>query len=125
MPPTPCLFDEPESRRLLSIGEDLIESLEASERWSAESCDQLRGTLVRLRCCGWHSLRARCPDACALAARSPLRGKQSSRSASPRTLAMDDVRAYQPMLGALSQRPGERASGTVLAVGFPELRIPR
>ena len=36
------LFGEPENRRLLRSAEDLIESLEASERWSAESCDQLR-----------------------------------------------------------------------------------
>jgi hypothetical protein len=36
------LFGEPESRRLLRSAENLIESLETSERWSAESCDQLR-----------------------------------------------------------------------------------
>ncbi len=36
------LFGEPESRRLLPLAEDVIESLETSERWSAESCDQLR-----------------------------------------------------------------------------------
>lgn len=36
------LFGEPESRRLLRSAEDLIESLETSERWSAERCDQLR-----------------------------------------------------------------------------------
>jgi hypothetical protein len=36
------LFGEPESRRLLRSAEELIESLETSERWSAESCDQLR-----------------------------------------------------------------------------------
>jgi hypothetical protein len=36
------LFGEPENRRLLRSAEDLIESLETSERWSAESCDQLR-----------------------------------------------------------------------------------
>jgi hypothetical protein len=36
------LFGEPESRRLLRSAEELIESLEASGRWSAESCDQLR-----------------------------------------------------------------------------------
>jgi hypothetical protein len=36
------LFAEPESRRLLRSAEDVIESLEASERWTAESCDQLR-----------------------------------------------------------------------------------
>ena len=35
------LFDEPENRRLLRSAEDVIESLETSERWSAESCDQL------------------------------------------------------------------------------------
>jgi hypothetical protein len=36
------LFGEPEGRRLLRAAEELIESLETSERWSAESCDQLR-----------------------------------------------------------------------------------
>jgi hypothetical protein len=36
------LFAEPENRRLLRSAEELIESLEASERWSAEGCDQLR-----------------------------------------------------------------------------------
>jgi hypothetical protein len=36
------LFGEPENRRLLRLAEDVIESLETSERWSAESCDQLR-----------------------------------------------------------------------------------
>jgi hypothetical protein len=36
------LFAEPENRRLLRSAEELIESLEASERWSAETCDQLR-----------------------------------------------------------------------------------
>jgi hypothetical protein len=36
------LFGEPENRRLLRAAEELIESLETSERWSAESCDQLR-----------------------------------------------------------------------------------
>jgi hypothetical protein len=36
------LFGEPDNRRLLRTAENLIESLEASERWSAESCDQLR-----------------------------------------------------------------------------------
>ncbi len=36
------LFGEPENRRLLRTAEELIESLETSERWSAESCDQLR-----------------------------------------------------------------------------------
>ena len=36
------LFDEPENRRLLRSAEDVIESLETGERWSAESCDQLR-----------------------------------------------------------------------------------
>jgi hypothetical protein len=36
------LFGEPENRRLLRSAEGVIESLEASERWSAESCDQLR-----------------------------------------------------------------------------------
>jgi hypothetical protein len=36
------LFGEPESRQVLRAAEDLIESLETSERWSAETCDQLR-----------------------------------------------------------------------------------
>lgn len=36
------LFGEPENRRLLRAAEELIESLETSERWLAESCDQLR-----------------------------------------------------------------------------------
>jgi hypothetical protein len=36
------LFGEPESRELLRAAEELIESLETSERWAAESCDQLR-----------------------------------------------------------------------------------
>ncbi len=36
------LFGEPESEELLRTAETLIESLETSERWSAESCDQLR-----------------------------------------------------------------------------------
>lgn len=36
------LFAEPENRQLLRAAEELIESLETSERWSAESCDQLR-----------------------------------------------------------------------------------
>jgi hypothetical protein len=36
------LFGEPESQRLLRSAEELIEALETSERWSAESCDQLR-----------------------------------------------------------------------------------
>jgi hypothetical protein len=36
------LFGEPENRRLLRSAEEVIESLETSERWSAESCDQLR-----------------------------------------------------------------------------------
>ena len=36
------LFGEPESQRLLRAAEDLIEALEASGRWSDESCDQLR-----------------------------------------------------------------------------------
>jgi hypothetical protein len=36
------LFGEPENRRLLRSAEELIESLEASGRWSAESCDQVR-----------------------------------------------------------------------------------
>jgi hypothetical protein len=36
------LFGEPESRRRLRSAEEMIESLETSERWSAESCDKLR-----------------------------------------------------------------------------------
>jgi hypothetical protein len=36
------LFGEPENERLVRTAEELIESLEASERWSAERCDQLR-----------------------------------------------------------------------------------
>jgi hypothetical protein len=36
------LFGEAESQRLLRSAEDVIEALEASGRWSAESCDQLR-----------------------------------------------------------------------------------
>jgi hypothetical protein len=36
------LFGEPENQQLLRAAEDVIESLETSERWSAESCDQLR-----------------------------------------------------------------------------------
>jgi hypothetical protein len=36
------LFGEPEGPALLRSAEELIESLETSERWSAESCDQLR-----------------------------------------------------------------------------------
>lgn len=36
------LFGEPESEALVRSAETLIEALEASGRWSAESCDQLR-----------------------------------------------------------------------------------
>jgi hypothetical protein len=36
------LFDEPDSRQLLRSAEELIESLETSERWTAERCDDLR-----------------------------------------------------------------------------------
>jgi hypothetical protein len=36
------LFGEADSERLLRAAEVVIESLETSERWSAESCDQLR-----------------------------------------------------------------------------------
>jgi hypothetical protein len=36
------LFGEPESERLVRAAEAVIESLETSERWSAEGCDQLR-----------------------------------------------------------------------------------
>ncbi len=36
------LFGEPESERQVRVAETLIESLETSERLSAEVCDQLR-----------------------------------------------------------------------------------
>jgi hypothetical protein len=36
------LFGEPESEQLLKAAEAVIENLETSERWSGESCDQLR-----------------------------------------------------------------------------------
>jgi hypothetical protein len=36
------LFGEPDSERAVRSAEVLIEALEASERWSVESCDQLR-----------------------------------------------------------------------------------
>ncbi len=36
------LFGEPDGQALLRLAERMIESLETSERWSAESCDQLR-----------------------------------------------------------------------------------
>jgi hypothetical protein len=36
------LFGEPESETLLRAAEELIESLETSERLPAETCDQLR-----------------------------------------------------------------------------------
>lgn len=36
------LFGEPEREHLLRVAESLIELLETSERWSAESCDRLR-----------------------------------------------------------------------------------
>ena len=36
------LFGEPERQALLRAAEELIESLETSERWTAEACDQLR-----------------------------------------------------------------------------------
>jgi hypothetical protein len=36
------LFGEPDNRSLLRGAEELIESLETSDRWSAETCDQLR-----------------------------------------------------------------------------------
>jgi len=36
------LFGEPERERTVRAAEVLIEALETSERWSAESCDQLR-----------------------------------------------------------------------------------
>jgi len=36
------LFGEPEGEGLLRGAETLIESLESSDRWTAEACDQLR-----------------------------------------------------------------------------------
>ena len=36
------LFGEPDSERAVRSAHVLIEALETSERWSAESCDQLR-----------------------------------------------------------------------------------
>jgi hypothetical protein len=36
------LFGEPESEQMLKAAEAVIENLETSERWSSESCDQLR-----------------------------------------------------------------------------------
>jgi hypothetical protein len=36
------LFGEPDSQRAVRSAEVLIEDLETTERWSAESCDQLR-----------------------------------------------------------------------------------
>jgi hypothetical protein len=36
------LFGEPERQQVLRAAEQLIESLEASGRWSDERCDQLR-----------------------------------------------------------------------------------
>jgi hypothetical protein len=36
------LFAEPDSERTVGSAEVLIKALEASERWSVESCDQLR-----------------------------------------------------------------------------------
>ena len=36
------LFGEPDSRQRLRSAEEMIESLETSGRWSAESCDNLR-----------------------------------------------------------------------------------
>ena len=36
------LFGEPERQQVLRVAEELIESLEASDRWSDERCDQLR-----------------------------------------------------------------------------------
>lgn len=36
------LFGEPESEQFVRAAEVLIETFETSERWSAESCDQLR-----------------------------------------------------------------------------------
>jgi hypothetical protein len=39
------LFGEPDSEWTVRSAEVLIEALETSERWSVESCDQLRGHL--------------------------------------------------------------------------------
>jgi hypothetical protein len=36
------LFGEPAGEHLLKVAEGMIENLETSERWSSESCDQLR-----------------------------------------------------------------------------------
>ncbi len=36
------LFGEPESEHLLKVAEEVIEKLEASERWSGAKCDRLR-----------------------------------------------------------------------------------
>lgn len=36
------LFGEPDGEQLLRAAEGVIESLEQSERWSAEACDELR-----------------------------------------------------------------------------------
>jgi hypothetical protein len=36
------LFGEPDSEQLVRSAETLIESLETSERWTAEACDQIR-----------------------------------------------------------------------------------
>lgn len=36
------LFGEPGGRQRLRASEEMIESLETSERWSAENCDKLR-----------------------------------------------------------------------------------
>ena len=36
------LFGEPDSERTVRSAEVLIEALQTSERWSAESCDQVR-----------------------------------------------------------------------------------
>jgi hypothetical protein len=36
------LFGEPDSERAVRLAEVLIEALESGERWSVESCDQLR-----------------------------------------------------------------------------------
>ncbi len=36
------LFGEPDSERTVRSAEDLIEALQTSERWSVDSCDQVR-----------------------------------------------------------------------------------
>src|SRR2546428_12497527 len=56
------LFGEPENRRLLRSAEEVIGSLEGRERWSAESCDQLREHLYGCDTAGG-AARERAPPA--------------------------------------------------------------